>query len=370
MNQYLLSVIIPVYNVEKYVRSCLQSVASQTLEGIEVIIVDDGSTDGSPEIIREETVNNPNFRIITQENRGLTGARNTGIEHASGRYLAFLDSDDFIDPDMYRHLIELAESHRADLVKCGIVHFMDHSKEVIEHNLDYPEFQEITSKERLMRDFLEKKVARVVWNGVYHSRLFRETRFPEGVNFEDAYITPEMLLKAEKFLYTPQLLCYYRQRETSITGIKKSTDLADQLASCNYLYNLLQEHKLEEEVADHFSRLLVNMARTYHHLVLSKNPGALRNGQASVNDLINPEVLQFVLERNGLQQSEKRFFRLMLHSHYAYFIVQKSSSLIQKLFRQSNNGKKQPPPKPTEHQYRMIETYCIVLILVDSFYYF
>lgn len=114
-----ISVIIPVYNTEQYLRRCLESVVNQTMQDIEIICVDDGSTDGSPQILEEYRLRDSRVKVIRKENGGLVSARKTGVENAEGEYVGYVDSDDWIEPDMYEALYKEAYNGRADLVSCG-----------------------------------------------------------------------------------------------------------------------------------------------------------------------------------------------------------------------------------------------------------
>ena len=113
-----ISIIIPVYNVEKYLDRCIDSIINQSLKDIEIILVDDGSPDNCPQLCDEWAKKDSRIKVIHKENAGLGMARNTGMQHATGEYIAFIDSDDYVDLDMYAKLLEKAELHNADIVYC------------------------------------------------------------------------------------------------------------------------------------------------------------------------------------------------------------------------------------------------------------
>ena len=125
-----LSVIIPVYNVEEYLNECLDSITNQTLEGIEIICIDDGSTDNSPNLLKEYQKKDQRIKIITKENGGQATARNLGIKEAHGEYIAFIDSDDFIEPEMLEKLYTKAKNNNLDIAMCKIATYNNQTKEI------------------------------------------------------------------------------------------------------------------------------------------------------------------------------------------------------------------------------------------------
>ena len=203
-----ISVIVPVYNVEKYLERGLSSLAAQTYKDLEVILIDDGSTDGSAEICKRFTEEYPNFRYFRQENAGVSAARNAGIERASGNYLAFFDADDYADKDMYELLHRMIAETGADIAACHYV--IEQDGKVVrsfEENDEVKVFSPREEYEEVM--FLNKKYCGVeMWEKLFKRRLFDTVRFPEGVTIgEDAVCMGDLLLLAEKFAYCR--LCKY-----------------------------------------------------------------------------------------------------------------------------------------------------------------
>ena len=137
MSEYNLSVIVPVYNGDKFLKGCLESIASQTLDNIEVIIIDDGSTDDSAAIARSFGERYSHFKVVNQQNSGRSAARNTGLNRARGKYIAFVDADDFIDPLMYEKLFKTAAERQSEEVRCGAVQFDDTSGRIIKHRREF-----------------------------------------------------------------------------------------------------------------------------------------------------------------------------------------------------------------------------------------
>lgn len=210
-----ISVIVPVYNVEKYLRKCLDSIVSQTFSDIEVIVVNDGTTDNSQKIIEEYEKKYSFVKGYIKENGGLSDARNYGIERASGDYLAFVDSDDYIDIHMYERMYKKAVEGDYDMVVCDFTEvYNDHNAEGssrLEKDLE-------TSDEvkKHMVDFYPS-----AWNKLFKRELFRELRFKKSVWFEDVELCYRLLPYVRSVGVVKEPLYYYIQREGSIS---KSAD--------------------------------------------------------------------------------------------------------------------------------------------------
>ena len=208
----LISVIIPVYNVKPYIRQCLDSVIRQSYKNLEIILVDDGSTDGSGEICNQYAEKDSRIRVIHQSNRGLSEARNAGLELATGKYIMFVDSDDWVEPDFCRIPYELSEKHSAD-----IVIFPFRKAETWKQPKRYRESDGLKNKNRALW-LLHHSGAAAVWNKLYKKELFLEIRFPADRVYEDIAVTHKLILKAERIYYTNNIVLYhYRSRAGSIT---------------------------------------------------------------------------------------------------------------------------------------------------------
>lgn len=194
-----LSVIIPVFNVQEYLPKCIESVVNQTYTDIEVILINDGSTDGSGSICDFYAKKNSNIKVIHKGNGGLSSARNSGLNIASGDYVAFVDSDDWVDADMYKTLIELLESKQVDLVACGF-------KEVFSNRIIFKSdtgsvtyFDKAEAINSLVS--VENSIRFEVWNKVFKRNLIGDLRFKERQIFEDVYFDRNIFLKVEKTIY-------------------------------------------------------------------------------------------------------------------------------------------------------------------------
>ena len=220
ISEDLITIIIPVYNVEQYLERCLESVIRQSYKNLEIIIVNDGSTDSSLKITDEFKERDHRITVINQSNAGLSAARNTGIAASNGKYLSFVDSDDYI----HRQFIELlylnAEKYKADIAVCEGIEVDDvmHGNrfEIIHNEYQIMAAEPMDAMKVWYRsDFKNPTVA---CNKLYKRELFNECKFPEGKIHEDEFIMHHLYLKSKKVLYLWLELYFYYQRDNSITG--------------------------------------------------------------------------------------------------------------------------------------------------------
>lgn len=236
----LISVIVPIYNMEPLLPRCLDSLAAQTLRDLEIICVDDGSTDGSGGIVRKYASGDSRFRLITQENSGRAEARNAGIRAAAAPYLGFADPDDYVEPDMYERLYRLAEESGADMVQCSYSPFLPaesgESRGMAEEKLLHIENTAcdgvFTEKGEIFRLFLEDRITGVVW-----SKLFR--RILPGCSAPLEVRLPSSFTSGEDTLYVSRAIA--RCRSVALTSEKLREGVLDsnRTAYMNYIVPLL-----------------------------------------------------------------------------------------------------------------------------------
>ena len=239
MKEKFVSVIVPIYNVESYLKECIESILAQTWKNYEVILVDDGSTDLSGKLCDAYVNENDNVRVIHKENGGLSSARNAGIEVSVGNYVAFVDSDDIIHPDYLKVLVEIAESQEADLVACDFI-----KGENCQWIQDPAPQIEIRLGENILRKMNDKDViVTVAWNKLYQRKFFDKygLRYPEGKIHEDMFLTPQVLYHANKMVITNQKLYFYRQRENSIMNTAFSLKQLDGLEAILFRIKLFEK---------------------------------------------------------------------------------------------------------------------------------
>lgn len=216
----LISVIIPVYRVENFIKRCVDSVIVQTYQNIEIILVDDGSDDECPTICDGYKKIDPRVKVIHKANGGLSDARNAGIEHAKGEYLLFIDSDDFIANTMIEKLYMSILDNKSDVAICEFRRVNDHGIGS-PCDIDYSADKRVFSREEIFSLFDNKKYSwllGVAWNKLYKRKIFKELRYPVGKVHEDDFISHEIYSRVESVSFVYDELYYYVQRESSIMG--------------------------------------------------------------------------------------------------------------------------------------------------------
>lgn len=233
----LVSVIVPVYNVEPYLRRCINSLVYQTLNNIEIILIDDGSTDGCGKICDEYAAADARISVVHQENAGLSEARNAGIDRAKADYLMFVDSDDWVEPEFCELPLMLAKEQQADLVMFQFRRFQNGKEKKRRcYSVD-----EGIKKPAEALDLIQSIVGMSAWNKLYHKDLFQRNRYPKGKNYEDLYLTPILVHEAKKIVYSSTILYDYVKRTGSIT-----TDLSTKNAQNLFDAEVLFSKNLKE----------------------------------------------------------------------------------------------------------------------------
>lgn len=212
---YKVSVIVPVYNVELYLEKCLSSLVNQTLQDIEVVVVNDGSKDGSQEIIDQFQQDYPDkiFGFV-KENGGLSDARNFGLDKARGQFLGFVDSDDYVSKTMFEEMYNLAVKHKAEMVICNLQK-IDENGNVTQKLTQLPGFPEkIVLKDHLS---IFSDISYFACNKIFKRELFQERRFKKGIHFEDIELIPQLLLQCKTVAFTSHYHYQYFERQDSIS---------------------------------------------------------------------------------------------------------------------------------------------------------
>lgn len=233
-----ISVIVPVYNVEQYLERCVDSIINQTYTNLEIILVNDGSTDNSGKLCDKLAKKDERIRVIHKENGGLSDARNRGIDEAESDLVGFIDSDDYIDSDMYEVLLKNLNNTDADLSMCALYDVYNNTPEAQVTNKETWEL----SSEQAIKMVMEAKILSVTAvNKLYRKSLFSDLKFEVGKIAEDAFIMIKLLDKCEKIVATNEKKYYYVHRENSITTQKFSTKFLNVIEAYEQNSNIILE---------------------------------------------------------------------------------------------------------------------------------
>lgn len=222
----LISIVVPIYNVENYLCKCINSIINQTYKNIEIILVNDGSTDNCLEICKKYKKNDKRIKIINKDNGGLSSARNAGIDVARGKYIAFIDSDDYIDKDMILVLYNLIKKDKINISICNRFHYYEYEKN---KNKMYKPYCKNKSSNTIKMNKKEALKELCTFNlfdmsacgKLFNIRLFDKIKFPENRLSEDYFIMYKLFDLCENISYSYKPLYYYRQRKGSISKNKK-----------------------------------------------------------------------------------------------------------------------------------------------------
>lgn len=220
-----LSVIIPVYNVEKTLHRCVESVLKQSFQNFEMILVDDGSKDNSAIMVDEIALTDNRISVIHQSNQGLSAARNTGIKAATGRYITFIDSDDFIAQDTFKGIMELLNTHpEYDILEFSVI---EKYGSTAQHSLILKDCVYHNKREYWLKGQAYRHA--YAWNKIYRRELFENIEFPKGKNFEDAHTLPKLINAAKTIATTSLGTYYYCWNDAGITANANGQDLTSLL---------------------------------------------------------------------------------------------------------------------------------------------
>lgn len=313
----LVSIIIPVYNVQKYLERCITSIINQTYNNIEIILVDDGSTDKSGKMCDEWM--NKDDRIVTihKENGGLSSARNTGMSKSNGKYLLFVDSDDYIDLNAVQTLVSTIESHNADIVICNRYHFFESGKIFVKFKNDY-EYLDLDNKHAIfeMNNFEYFDMSATC--KLYKKDIFKEIVFPIGKISEDYFIMYKILDKAKKIVSLSMPLYYYYQRNGSLSKKAKiNLDFVEaSLMQCNYIEEKYPDLKI------YVRSSFVSANMTSYNAVISSNG---KVDKKNLNILRNnvKENYNYIKVNNKISKIKKIQAYLFIHLLPLYNIMYK-----------------------------------------------
>lgn len=237
-----ISIIVPVYNMEMYLRECLDSIKAQTFSDWECILVDDGSKDSSPGICDEYGGEDSRFKVIHKKNGGLSSARNAALRVIQGKYVGFVDADDWIEPGMYELLHDIITENDADMSMCGYIkeYRGRHSaKHLVRHRM-------VIDGEEAMREIGFDRLPNYVWNKL-HKREIITCDFPDGRNFEDIFVYGQWLKNVRKMVIDPTPEYHYRMRAGSIIHVNPAKNRYDYFLSCIDRMSMIESLGMEDQ---------------------------------------------------------------------------------------------------------------------------
>ena len=324
--EILVSIIIPVYNVEKYLEECLENAVKQTFNAIEIIAVNDGSTDSSLKILERYAQQYDNIQIINQENRGQSSARNTGLNHAKGKYVYFLDSDDYIDLNMIEECFDLAEKQNLDIINFDAQVFYENGFETdFKPNYNRSDILESTVYEgdEKYKYTISKNAYKASVCLSFYSREFlkkSDLNFYEGIKHEDELFSAKSFLLANRVMYYPKSYFHRRVRKGStMTQAKSLKNIEGYLTVANELFNLLENIDNQET-----KNILNEQIFTFYGSCIGLSVSVFDDQKELINQI--KQIRKNILNNYSLKEVNKKLLiKLIFPNYYIKYIKSKLS---------------------------------------------
>lgn len=268
-----ISIIIPVYNVEKYLKMCLDSVINQTYQNLEIILINDGSTDNSGKICEEYKRADSRIILIHKENEGLSMARNTGLDIASGEYISFVDSDDYISRNMVETLYNRLLETQSDMAVCSI-QYVDEAGKNLYSNFTFDDIVLGQNEFWKLYSSTGHTECVVAWNKLYKREILEQLYYPKGRIREDEFLLPYIVERCFRICTVSDRLIFYRQRNDSIMGYESQKSKLDYIEACFERLELFIKTKNNLMIEDTALRIIASVER--YHLETDENYKVLR----------------------------------------------------------------------------------------------
>lgn len=335
----MVSVIIPIYNVEKYLEECVESVLCQTYQNLEILLVDDGSPDGCGAICEEYAQKDKRVKVIHKENGGLSDARNAGLDVCRGDYIVFVDSDDCIHPQMIERLYNLLMKYQADMAICSFQD-IEENEMPLYAKYDVQGKEYCFEKENIMNQLQSRNLLTVVaWNKIYKARLFENIRYPKGYIHEDEFIIHKLLHLCTRTVYTEEKLYYYRKRGDSIMGNISPKKIQDIYLAYEDRISFLEENQYGRIITDTKLQLMHQITK-YYKLIKKRD---------DANELLTymgdkfAELYQQKKVQEALTAELKKEYGLFYKSPVRYYAYVKKNKICNTIKERIKKGLKSIP---------------------------
>lgn len=312
-----ISIIIPVYNVKNYINNCLKSLINQTYKDIEVILVDDGSNDGS-ELICDECCKKYNFfKVIHKINGGVSSARNEGLKYATGEYIIFVDSDDIISTDLCERIIKIATEYKPDVIQYDFCKFnkvneaLIFNKKISEEKIDC-----IIGIEEIYKSyFIDEKIKRELWAKAYKKELLKNLKFPEDRLAEDLATMYIILSKCNKIICINDHLYYYRVRNNSIMGSGSIKLYYDAMLAHYEIFEFIKDNQKYFKIA--YTNYFNNLMKLYAKNVVERHDYETKNIEKRYDNIKFSNLKAkgkfiFILSKMNLKMTLKFVYNLFI----------------------------------------------------------
>lgn len=333
----MISVIVPIYKVEKYLRRCIDSILNQSFTQIELILVNDGSPDGCGKICDEYLSIDSRVKVIHKENGGLSDARNSGLDIAKGEFIVFVDSDDFIHKDMIGNLYEVLIKTNSDIVQCKFKKFieLDEINKIENNELDENKI-DIFDRKNAISYLINNNIVNVnSWNKIYKRKLFEEIRFPKGKIHEDEFVTYKLLYKANRIAYLDYELYYYFNNSNGIMknlNLKTEIDRIEALEErCEFLLSNNEIELYNKSLVALFFRLL-----KVRYLIKRQKDIEVKS---CYYELINCKIKNILIKlknNSEISKNNKKIIKLININYFFVNIYDLNNFILEKKYKLIN----------------------------------
>ena len=317
----LLSVIVPIYNMEKYLKRCVESIVKQTYKKIEILLIDDGSIDKSLEIANKLALTDNRIKVFHKENGGLSDAKNYGISKTRGKYITFVDSDDWIEANMYKEMMKNIIEKKSDIAICGRYIDYEDGRTIEWKNNN---FLEMDNKKAILYLNSFYKFDMASWDKVYNRKLFKNIKFPVGKKCEDAYTTYKLFALSKKIIYIPISFYHYFQREGSIS---RSNEI-----NMDYIY---AAKKSMEYIKENFNNIYFSGITNYvfsikstYQIAIEKKISLKNNKEIQEMIKDSKKYTSVILKNKYISLKKKITFLLFTYTRILYRMLIKSKYLL------------------------------------------
>ncbi len=323
---YKVNCIVPIYNVEKYVDKCIASLLNQSYQQLEIILVDDGSTDHSGDICDRYAQKDNRVRVVHKENGGLSSARNAGLDVAEGEYILFIDGDDYLVPDSVDCLMNLQKKFE---YKLDLIQFFYDEVEEDEESLFCSEREdriEMCTDRRIMFEKLYELggVAASACTKMYHKKLFEDLRFKEGIIHEDEYMVTDILRKVKNCLYTNRSLYRYVMRPGSIVKSDFTPKKLEVFVAIQYRRQYLKKAGYKELLEKENLRYFMSLMTLYCDAYASQSYDSCKEIENKLKELLNATKIN----AKGKMEIFENLCRINTRFAYVYYLLRKMTGKI------------------------------------------
>lgn len=327
------SIIIPIYNSEKYLRKCLDSITNQIFKNIEIILVNDGSKDSSLKIMNEYKTKDERIKIINQANQGQGEARNKGIEVACGNYITFIDSDDWIAEDHIENLYKTIINNNADISVCNMAMVMEKNLKNIKSEAFI--FKEMTGKDAVRELLLDKQLKSYPWGKLYKKAIFIENNifFPKRMFYEDLAIILQAFFFSNKIVFSNNYSYFYLQNSDSSTRKPNINNLWDRIKALNMIKAFFVEKNVLEKYKSYYKHLCLFHLYLLVHQISNWNLNVKFNEVTQpILTLIDEEILNVeIINATQLDNRIKKDLILLYKNQYLYKYYWSIRNLMRKI---------------------------------------